>query len=133
MSPLREAVERQMRLRSFSPRTHESYIHALEELARFYWRPLDTLNCAEVQAFLDHLIRERKLAWATINVYFSACRFLYEQVLERPRKQFTIPPRGRSGTRPGVLSPAEVSRILAAPRNLKHRALLRMTFGSGLR
>lgn len=132
-SALRESVELEMRLRGFSPRTHESYIHALEELARFYRRALETLSRAEVQAFLDHLITVRKLAWATVNVYFSACRFLYEQVLRRGAHEFSIPPRGRSGKRPGVLSPEEVSRLIRAPRNLKHRALLAMTFGSGLR
>jgi len=133
MSPLRKSVELEMRLRGFSPRTHQSYIHALEELARFYWRPLDTLSCAEVQVFLDHLISERKLAWSTINVYFSACRFLYEQILKRPVKDFSIPRRSRTRRRPGVLSPQEVVRVLDAPRLLKHRALLAMTFGSGLR
>jgi site-specific recombinase XerD len=126
-------MELEMRLRGFSPRTHESYIHALEELARFYWRPLETLGCDEVQRFLDHLITVRKLAWATINVYFSAYRFLYEQVLKRDPREFSIPPRGRSGKRPGILSPEEVERLITAPRNLKHRALLTMTYGSGLR
>jgi len=132
-SALREAVKLEMRLRGFSPRTHESYIHALVELARFYGRPLDTLQCRDVQAFLDHLITVRKLAWATINVYFSACRFLYEQVLKRPSRAFSIPRRGRSGKRPGVLNREEVKRLIAAPHNLKHRALLAMTYGSGLR
>jgi len=144
MSPLRESVELLMRLRGFSPRTHESYIHALEELARFYRRPLDTLSCDEVQRFLDELISVRKLAWSTVNVYpdaqggpglrsFSAFRFLYEQVLKWPEKRFSIPRRGRSQKRPGILSPEEVYRLINAPRNLKHRALLTITFGSGLR
>ena len=133
MSALREEVERQMRLRGFSPRTHESYIHALEELARFYWRPLETMACVEVQRFLDHLISVRKLAWATINVYFSAFRFLYEQVLKRRAHEFSIPPRGRSRTRPGILSREEVHKLIEAPRGLKHRALLSMVYGSGLR
>lgn len=133
MSALRCEVERQMRLRSFSPRTHESYIHALEELARFYWRPLESLTCEQVQLFLDHIIGERKLSWSTVNVYFSACRFLYEKVLKHNRHEFSIPPRGRSGKRPAVLAPEEVGRILDALLNLKHRALLHMTFGSGLR
>jgi len=133
MSPLRESVQLQMRLRGFSPRTHESYIHAMEELARHYGRGLETLICREVQGFLDDLIRVRKLAWATINVYFSAYRFLYEQVLKRPAHEFSIPPRGRSGKRPGVLSREEVGRLIEAPRNIKHRALLTMTYGSGLR
>jgi len=133
MSALREAVLLQMRLRGFADATVELYIHAMVELARFFWKPLDTLACGQVQAFLDHLIRVRRLAWATINVYFSAYRFLYTEVLARPKCEFSIPPRGRSGTRPGVLSQEEVRRIIAAPRNIKHRALLGMTYGSGLR
>lgn len=133
MSPLREKALLQMRLRGFSPRTVEAYIHALEELCRFHRRPLDALSCAEVQDFLDDVITVRKLAWATVNVYFSACRFLYEQVLRRPAREFSIPPRGRSGTRPGVLSREEVARLIGTPGNVKHRALLAMAYGSGLR
>jgi integrase len=132
-SELRNAVERRMRLRGFSPRTHESYIHALEELAKYYWQPLDTLSCDQVQRFLDELITTRKLAWSTVNVYFSAYRFLYEQQLEWPKKRFSIPRRGRSQTRPGILSPEEADRLIHAPENLKHRALLVTTLESGLR
>ncbi|MCP3871387.1 MAG: tyrosine-type recombinase/integrase [Gammaproteobacteria bacterium] len=133
MTPLRETVLRQMRLRGFSPRTVDSYTHALEELARFFRQPLDELVCSRVQEFLDDLITVRKLAWATVNVYFSACRFLYEQVLEWPEQEFSIPPRGRSGKRPGVLSREEVQRVINAPKGVEHRALLAMTYGSGLR
>lgn len=133
MSALREAVLLQMRLRGFTCKTVEAYMFALEELARFYWRPLETLSCLEVQRFLDEIITVRKRAWATVNVYFSAYRFLYEQVLKRSPREFSIPRRGRSGKRPGVLSAEEVGRLIETPRNLKHRALLAMTYGSGLR
>lgn len=133
MSPLREEALLQMRLRGFSPKTVEAYIYAMIVLCRFYMRPLESLTCAEVQRFLDEVITVRKLAWATVNVYFSAYRFLYGQVLKRPEREFSIPPRGRSGKRPGVLSREEVARLLAAPRSLKHRALLALTYGSGLR
>lgn len=133
MSALREAVLLQMRLRGFAAKTVEGYLHAMEQLWAFYKRSLERLSCEEVQRFLDEIITVRKLAWATVNVYFSAYRFLYAQVLKRPAQAFSIPPRGRSGRRPGVLSGAEVARLLAAPRNLKHRALLAMTYGSGLR
>ncbi len=133
MTKLREAVLLHMRLRGLSPRTIESYIYALEQLSRFYWRALETLTCEEVQAYLDHLVTNRKLAWATINVYFSAYRLIYEQILNRPQKEFSIPRRGRSGKRPGVLSQEEVKKLINASRNIKHRAFLTMTYGSGLR
>jgi integrase/recombinase XerD len=133
MSALREAVCLQMRLRGFSPCTHESYLHAMEQLWAFYRRSLERLSCQEVQRFLDQIITVRKLAWATVNVYFSAYRFLYEQVLKRPPREFSIPPRGRSHTRPKILSREEVRKLITAPRSLKHRALLSMVYGSGLR
>jgi site-specific recombinase XerD len=133
MSALREAVLLQMRLRGFATNTVDAYIHAMVELWKFFKRPLERLTCEEVQRFLDEIITVRKLAWATVNVYFSAYRFLYEQVLKRTASEFSIPPRGRSGKRPGVLSRQEVERLIAAPRSLKHRAMLAMTYGSGLR
>jgi integrase/recombinase XerD len=133
MSALRKAVELEMRLRGLSPKTHQSYIHAMEELAKFYGLALETLVCAQVQGFLDHLITVRKLAWSTINVYFSAYRFLYTQVLRRTALEFSIPPRGRSGKRPSILSREEVMKLIESPPNVKHRALLSMVYGSGLR
>ena len=133
MSVLREAVLLQMRLRGFAEKTVEAYIHAMMQLWEFFKRPLERLTCEEVQRFLDEVITVRKLAWATVNVYFSAYRFLYTQVLKHPDHQFSIPRRGRSGKRPGVLSRQEVERLIDAPRGIKHRALLAMTYGSGLR
>jgi len=133
MSPLRSRFCDYMTLCGFSPRTHESYLHAMVELARYYRRSPDQLSNEEIQAFLVHVITVRRLAWSTVNVYFSAYRCFYEKVLRWDRVDFHIPPRGRSHHRPFVLSRPEVKQILQAPRNLKHRALLAMVYGSGLR
>ena len=133
MSPLRSRFCDYMTLRGFSPRTHESYLHAMIELARYYRRSPDQLSNEEIQAFLVHVITVRRLAWSTVNVYFSAYRCFYEKVLRWDRADFHIPPRGRSHHRPFVLSRQTVKQILQAPRNLKHRALLAMVYGSGLR
>lgn len=84
MSALREAVLLQMRLRGFAQKTVDAYIHAMEQLWEFFKRPLERLTCGEVQRFLDEVITVRKLAWATVNVYFSAYRFLYYQALPTP-------------------------------------------------
>jgi len=133
MSPLRSRFCDYMTLCGFSPRTHESYLHAMIELARYYRRSPDQLSNEEIQAFLIHVITVRRLAWSTVNVYFSAYRCFYEKVLHWDRANFHIPPRGRSHHRPVVLSRQAVKQILQAPRNLKHRALLAMVYGSGLR
>ncbi|MDD3546406.1 MAG: phage integrase N-terminal SAM-like domain-containing protein [Kiritimatiellae bacterium] len=85
MSPLREEALLQMRLRGFAPKTVEAYIYAMKVLCRFYMRPLESLTCAEVQRFLDEVITVCKRAWATVNVYFSAYRFLKDVDRERMR------------------------------------------------
>ena len=133
MSPLRDRMVARMRCRHFSPRTEESYLHAIEQLYLHYRRMPDRLSRDEVVAFLAHCVHERKLSRSTVNVYMQSCRFLYAQVLERDPLDFKLPKRSRPKTRPQMLSPEECRRIVEAPKGLKHRALLFMVYGSGLR
>ena len=67
MSELRTRMIRDMALRGFSPRTHESYIAAVVRLAKYYHRAPDQITNEEVQAYLAHLIQERKLSWSTCS------------------------------------------------------------------
>jgi site-specific recombinase XerD len=131
--PLREKMMIAIRVRQLSERTEESYLQAIEQLYKFYQRSPDKLTCDEVVRFLEDCVTNRKLSRATVNVYFCACRFLYEQVLLRDPIVFKLPCRGRSRTRPQILSPEECFRLVNAPDNLKHKALLYMVYGSGLR
>lgn len=133
VSPLRKKMLVQMRVRHFSERTEESYLHAIEQLYKYYLRMPDQLTRDEVVVFLEHCVTVRKLSRSTVNVYFQACRFLYEQVLRRERLKFCLPRRARPKTRPQILSPEECQRLINAPDNLKHKALLHMAYGSGLR
>jgi len=133
MGALQDKFITYMTLRGFSPRTHESYMHAMEELVRFYMVSPDRLTNEQIQRFLNHIITERKLEWSTVNVYFSTYRCFYCRVLKRDQIRFSIPPRGRSKKLPVVLDKATVRRIINAPSNIKHWAVLYMAYGSGLR
>jgi len=82
---------RDMALRGFSPRTHESYVAAVVRLAKYYHRSPDQLTDEEVQAYLAHLIQERKLAWSTCSQAAHAFRFLYHVTLGRSPVNFHVP------------------------------------------
>jgi len=131
--PLRQKMITEIRVRHLSGRTEEAYLHAIHELWKHTHRSPEKLDRDEVVAFLEHCVTVRKLSRSTVNVYFQACRFLYEQVLKRDRVAFTLPRRSRPKTVPQILSPEECRRLITAPDNLKHRALLHMVYGSGLR
>jgi len=53
--------------------------------------------------------------------------------LERPWEVEKIPRAKRPVTMPVILEKGEVRRLLAATNNLKHKAILAITYGSGLR
>ena len=58
---------------------------AVARLAQHHRCSPDTLSAHQVQAYLLHLLNERKLSRSTVNQYGCAFRFLYIQVLERDR------------------------------------------------
>jgi site-specific recombinase XerD len=80
-----------------------------------------------------HLLEERRLSPQSINCFTASVQFLYTITLEMPwsPEQFTklrIPER-----LPVVLSPEEVAAFFSYIGVLKHRAVLLLCYGSGLR
>ena len=132
MTALRSRMIDQMKLRNFSPRTVESHVGVVQGLAKFYDRPPDRLDSAQIQTYLVHRIDEG-LAWSSLNVAVCAIRFFYHQVLGWKPMDLVIPPRKREVHLPVVLSGEEVKRLLAGAENLKHRALLMTAYAGGLR
>jgi Phage integrase, N-terminal SAM-like domain len=91
MTPLRQRMLDALELRAMAVRTREAYIDAVAKLAKHYKRSPDQLSADQVQAYLLYLLRERKLARASINQYGCAFRFLYGTVLGLDGQTFQIP------------------------------------------
>ena len=131
MTTLRQQMDNAMVLRGFALRTWESYLAAVTALAKHYHRKPDLLTAEEIQAYLLHLIVERKLAYASVNQASCACRFLFGTVLKRPLERFDIPMAKVPKTLPRLLSREEVSRLFAHAANLRARTLLRPPMPQG--
>jgi site-specific recombinase XerD len=93
----------------------------------------DQLSDQEVQRFLLHLGEECRLASSTRNQAHCALKFFYDVTVRRPQPSLTVPMRRGEQKLPEILSREEVERILEVPRNRKHRLLLMIAYGSGLR
>jgi len=133
MSELRTRMIRDMALRGFSPATHEAYVAAVVRLARYYHRAPDQLTNEEVQAYLAHLIQDRKLSWSTCAQAAHAFRFLYHVTLGRLPAHFTVPAPKQPQKLPDLLSREDVWRLLRACAHPWHRLLLATTYAAGLR
>ncbi len=81
---LLQRVHEAIRVRHYSRRTEEAYVHWIKRLIYFHGkRHPETMGEAEVTAFLNHLAVERHVAAATQNQALSAILFLYREVLGR--------------------------------------------------
>ena len=133
MGALRQRMDKDMVLRGMAATTRECYLQAVVGLTRYYRRSPEELTEQEVQRYLLHLIEERKLAWSSCNVVTHGLRFFYHVTLKRPQTQFCIPQRRAPKRLPEILSREEVTRLIERTRNPKHRVLLMLTYGAGLR
>lgn len=120
-------------LQRLSDRSIEAYVQAINALARYYNQPPDKLTNQQIQTYLLYLIREKKLSWTSCNVHFTGMNHFYQKFLKRRACDFWIPPRPRQRKLPNVLSREEVMAIIDHSKDIRHRALLSMVYGSGLR
>jgi integrase/recombinase XerD len=133
MGALREQMDADLTLRGMSVRTREAYLGAVAQLAKYYRRAPDQISEAEVQQYLLHLIRERKLAWSSCNVAAQGLRFFYRVTLKENEAQFAIPHARQPQRLPQILAREEIEALLSKTLNIKHRAILMVAYGSGLR
>ena len=133
MSKLRQKMVREMELREFSVNTQRAYLSAIEGLARFYRRSPDKIVQQEIEDYLLYLKNMTKLSYNTRNQITSGLKFFYNQALKMEDIKLELPSKTGQRILPEVLSMEEVSRLINATDNLKHRVLLKMTYGGGLR
>ena len=133
MSPLRQRMLDALVLRGKAVRTQEAYIGAVALMARHFGRSPDTLSAQQVQHYLLHLLRERKLARASVNQYGCAYRFFYGTVLGLDGNTFQIPLAPAPQRLPEILSREELARLFACACHDKARTFLMVSYGTGLR
>ena len=133
MTPLRKKMINAMRQRGMSVRTHQAYLAAVTRLARYFRKSPDEIKVEELQGFFDYLAQDCDLSASSIRQCLNGIRFLYLQVLKRPSYdvEFVIPKLPQRI--PELLTRGEMRRILQCCSNPKHRMLLELTYGCGLR
>jgi len=133
MTPLRQRMIEDMRIRNFATTTQRSYIHYVAEFAKHFNRSPRELDLEAVRQYQLHLTQERKLSPQSINTFVSAVQFLYLTTLEMPWEKQDFPRARLDEKLPVVLAPEEVQRFLDHIASIKHRAVRLSCYGAGLR
>jgi integrase/recombinase XerD len=133
MTPLRQRMIEDMRIRGLATTTQRSYIHYVAGFAKHFHRSPDQLDLEAVRQYQLFLSQERKLSPQSINTFVSAVQFLYLTTLEMPWKKEDFPRPRIPETLPVVLAPEEVQNFFEHVNGLPYRVVLLACYGSGLR
>ena len=132
VSPLRQRMIDDMTMRKLQPKTQAGYLRAVKNFTRFFGRSPDRAGPEDLRRFQLHLV-EKGVSSTTLNATITALKFFYGVTLDRPSALKKMSPVRKEQKLPQVLSVEEVTRLLTAAGNLKHRAALSVAYGAGLR
>jgi integrase/recombinase XerD len=122
-------VENELKLRNYSHKTAKSYLSCLRDF--FAAGGTDNL---EIDFIRDFLLKKAEKGFApqTINLYLNAIKFFYRDILKKSEK-IDIKFAKTSKKLPVVLSRLEIEKIINSIENGKHKLLISLSYGAGLR
>ena len=133
MTLLRQRMLEDLQIRHYSPTTIRLYLYAIKSFAKHFGKPPDQLGAEHIRRYQLFLTREKKVSTSTYVLMVCALRFFYTHTLHRKVAIERIPFPRSERKLPLILSRDEVKALLEAPRELRHRAMLAILYGSGLR
>ena len=121
----------ELKLRNYSQKTIKSYSLCLKDFFAYLKSDYEKIDIDKIKNFL--LLKQAKgNAPQTVNLYLNAVKFFYRDVLKNPKK-IDIKFAKRTKKIPVVLSRKEIIDILNTYKNKKHKLLIGISYGAGLR
>jgi integrase/recombinase XerD len=117
----------------YSVKTISTYTNGLKRFLSYINKPEGEITNQDLERFNHDYIVRNNYSFAFQNQVINAVKLFFRafyqsnfkvEAVERPRREHRLP---------NVLSKEEVKRILEAPVNLKHRAMLSLIYACGLR
>lgn len=122
-----------LQIRHYSPTTIRIYLHCLAEFATHFHLPPDQLGPEHIRQYQLFLVKQKQVSRPTYIQVVCALRFFYTHTLHCKIAIEHIPFPRRARKVPMILSREEVKALLEAPRTLRHRTLLAVLYGTGVR
>lgn len=132
ISPLRQRMLDDMRMRKLAPKTQIHYLRAVRRFAQYLGRSPDSATVDDLRRFQLHLV-DAGTSPISLNAAITGLKFFCEVTLRKPELMVGMHPVRVPRTLPVVLSREEVARLIEASGNLKHQTALAVAYGTGLR
>lgn len=132
ISPLRQRMIDEMRLRKLADKTQSHYLRAVRQFSLFLGHSPDRATIEDLRRYQLHLV-DQGISAISLNAAIIGLKFFFDVTLDHPqlmrKMQLVRIPR----TLPVVLSREEVARLIEAAGNIKYQTALSLAYGTGLR
>jgi site-specific recombinase XerD len=132
ISPLRQRMIDDMRMRKLSPKTQSHYLRAVRRFAGFLRRPPDTASVEDLRCYQLYLV-DHGISPISLNAALTGLKFFFDVTADHAELMAKMQPVHVPHKLPVILSREEVARLIAAAGNLKHQTALSVAYGAGLR
>lgn len=126
-----DKAERELKIKNYSPRTIKSYLYSLQKYFSFKGGYFIKLDQEDIRNFLLHC-EKKQISPQSRNLFLNAIKFYYRNV-QKDYQKIEIQSAKKPKSLPTVLSRSEVGRILESFKNAKHKLMVSLAYGSGLR
>ena len=121
-------------LKAFSFNTKRTYSYEFSQLLYLLGNvPVHTLTPDRLQSYFLYCIRELHLSENQVHSRMNAIKFYFEKVLHKEKMFFDIPRPKKPQLLPKTLNSEEVKKLFQVTENPKHRIILQLCYGMGLR
>ncbi len=124
-------TKRELKINNYSPKTIKSYLYGLQQYFCFKKKEYAKLDRENIKDFLLHC-EQKNISPQSRNLLLNAIKFYYRNVRGNSQK-IGIRVAKRQQKLPVVLSRSEIETILRSLKNGKHKLLISLAYGAGLR
>jgi integrase/recombinase XerD len=132
ISPLRQRMIDDMRMRKLSPKTQSGYLRVVSLFGGWLGRSPDTASAEDLRRYQLFLV-DRGISPISLNAAITGLKFFFESTLDRAEVMRFMQTVHVPHKIPVVLSRDEVARLIGAAGNLKNQTALSIAYGAGLR
>ncbi|MFN0048260.1 MAG: tyrosine-type recombinase/integrase [Cytophagales bacterium] len=129
-----EALHNEIVLHGMSPSTLVTYVNEFKQILYLLGDiHVQTLTIDKIKSYLLLCISTLGVKESQLNQRINAIKFYFEKVLKKEKMLFDLPRPQKPSLLPKVLDTSEVKKIFDAKSNIKHKTLLMLAYGAGLR
>lgn len=132
--PALERFTEQLLLKGYSPNTIRTYTTEFTQLLKILsHHPVDSLTAEKLRSYFLYCIKKLKLSENLVHSRMNAVKFYFEKVLHREKIFLDIPRPKKPSSLPKAISANDIKKMFEVTENPKHRLLLKLCYGMGLR